>query len=79
MIADLLNIEVRVSAAREATAIGIANLAAHSCLGVSFDELASRWQAEAVYWPGTKEEERGKKLAQWRKAVEAVKAFHVGE
>jgi glycerol kinase len=76
MIADLLNMEVRVSAAREATAIGIANLAAHSRLGVSFDELASRWKAEAVYFPKMKEEERGRKLDQWKKAVEAVKAFH---
>jgi glycerol kinase len=36
MIADLLNLEVRVSAALEATAIGIANLAGVSALGTSF-------------------------------------------
>ncbi len=76
MIADLLNIEVRVSAALEATAIGIANLAGVSALGLSFDELASRWKSEAVYSPKMKEEERAKKLDQWKKAVEAVKAFH---
>ena len=38
-IADLLNLEVRVAAAREATAMGIANLAAHSALGISLEIL----------------------------------------
>jgi glycerol kinase len=47
-IADLLDIEVRVSAAQEATAIGIANLAGHSALGTSLNELASHWKSEAV-------------------------------
>ncbi len=76
MIADLLNLEVQVSAALEATAIGIANLAGVSALGTSFDELARNWKAEKVYRPKMKEDERGKKLAQWDKAVEAVKRFH---
>ena len=76
MIADLLNIEVRVSAALEATAIGIANLAAYSALGTTLDELASRWGSEAVYSPGMTQEVRERKLAQWNKAVEAVKFFH---
>ncbi len=79
MIADLLNLEVRVSSALEATAIGIANLAGVSCLELSFDELASRWKSEAVYSPKMKEEERGKKLAQWNKAIEVVKAYHASE
>lgn len=76
MIADLLNIEVRVSASLEATAIGIANLAAYSALGTTLDELASRWQSEALYSPGMTQELRERKLAQWHKAVEAVKFFH---
>ncbi len=76
MIADLLNLEVRVSAALEATAIGIANLAGVSALGISFDELSKNWKSETVYIPKMQEEERGKKLAQWNKAVEAVKGFH---
>jgi glycerol kinase len=76
MIADLLDIEVRVSAALEATAIGIANLAAVSALGTSLDELAANWKAEAVYTPQMKNEEREKKLLQWNKALEAVKAYH---
>ncbi|MGZ9225328.1 MAG: FGGY-family carbohydrate kinase, partial [Anaerolineales bacterium] len=75
-IADLLNLEVRVAAAREATAMGIANLAAHSALGISLDELASRWQSEAVYQSKINEEERQRRLSKWNKAVEAVKFFH---
>ena len=76
MIADLLDLEVRVSAALEATAIGIANLAGVSALGTSFDELSKNWKAETAYTPKMKEEERRKKLTQWNKAVEAVKGFH---
>ncbi|MBC7876210.1 MAG: glycerol kinase GlpK [Anaerolineales bacterium] len=76
MIADLLNLEVQVSAALEATAIGIANLAGVSALGTSFDDLAKNWKAETIYQPKMKEEERRKKLEQWGKAVEAVKAYH---
>lgn len=75
-IADLLEIEVRVSAEREATAIGIANLAGHSALGLPLGELASRWQAEAVYQPKINDSERERRLAKWRKALEAVKKFH---
>ena len=76
MIADLLNLEVRVSAALEATAIGIANLAGVSALGTSFDELSANWKSETSYLPRMNEEERGKKLSQWNKAVNAVKGFH---
>ena len=76
MIADLLNLEVRVSAALEATAIGIANLAGVSALGTSFEDLSKSWKAETVYVPKLGKEEREKKLAQWNKAVHAVKGFH---
>ena len=76
MIADLLNLEVRVSAALEATAIGIANLAGVSALGTTFESLAKNWKAEKLYKPQMKNEEREKKLAQWNKALEAVKKFH---
>ena len=76
MISDLLNLEVRVSAALEATAIGIANLAGVSALGTSFEELSKSWRAETVYMPRMKEEERTKKLEQWGRAMEAVKEFH---
>lgn len=75
-IADLLNLEIRVSAAREATALGIANLAGVSALGTSFDELSKHWKSELVYTPKMSKEKRGGKLAQWNKAVDAVKGFH---
>ena len=75
-IADLLNIEVRVAAAREATAMGIANLAAHSALGISLEDLASCWQSEAAYSPQIGKEERTRRLAKWNKALEAVKYYH---
>ena len=74
-IADLLNLEVRVAAAREATAMGIANLAAHSALGTSLEELSKAWKAEAVYTPKMKEQERAKKLAQWNHALAAVRLY----
>jgi len=76
MIADLLDIEVRVSAALEATAIGIANLAGVSALGTSFDQLAAHWKSEAVYTPKMDQAERERKFGQWNKALEAVKVFH---
>ena len=76
MISDLLNLEVRVSASVEATAIGIANLAGVSALGTSFEQLAGNWKAERVYTPSMKEEERRKKLERWNKALDAVKKFH---
>jgi len=75
-IADLLKLEVRVAAAREATAIGIANLAAHSALGISLETLADCWQSEAIYQPKIDEQERQRRLAKWNKALEAVKVYH---
>ncbi|HSL28959.1 MAG TPA: glycerol kinase GlpK [Anaerolineales bacterium] len=75
-IADLLNLEIRVSAAQEATAIGIANLAGVSALGTSLDDLARNWEAESIYTPEMMEEERRKRLWQWNKALEAVKTYH---
>ncbi|MBN8580922.1 MAG: glycerol kinase GlpK [Anaerolineae bacterium] len=76
MISDLLNLEVRVSASVEATAIGIANLAGVSALGTSFEQLSNGWKAEKVYTPSMKAEERKKKLERWNKALDAVKKFH---
>jgi glycerol kinase len=76
MVSDLLNLEVRVSAAQEATAIGIANLAGVSALGTSLEELSKHWKSEAVYSPRMNEDERGKKLSQWNRALEAVKVYH---
>ncbi len=75
-IADLLQIEVRVAAAREATAMGVAQLAAHSALGLSLAALAERWQAEAVYQPRMNAPERQRRLDRWARALAAVRVFH---
>ena len=45
-------------------------------MGTSFEELSKNWKAEKSYLPKMKEEDRDKKLTQWKKAVEAVKGFH---
>jgi glycerol kinase len=76
MIADLLNLEVRVSAALEATAIGIAQLAGVSALGTTFDDLSKNWKSEKTYTPKMSAADRENKLAQWNKALDAVKKFH---
>ncbi len=76
MIADLLDLEVRVSAAMEATAIGIAQLAGISALGFTFESLSNNWKSEMVYIPKMAAAERENKLLQWNKALEAVKVFH---
>ena len=68
--------QARVSAAMEATAIGIANLAGVSALGTSFDELSKNWKSEKIYIPKMSSLDRENKLAQWNKAVNAVKGFH---
>ena len=76
MIADLLNLDVKVSAALEATAIGIANLAGVSALGTTFDDLSKNWKSETTYTPKMSAADRENKLAQWNKALDAVKGFH---
>jgi len=75
-LADLLGLEVRVAAAREASAIGVANLAGHAALGCGLDELTARWQAEAVYTPKIKEVDRREILERWQNALAAVQRFH---
>jgi len=76
LLADLLGLEVRVAAAREASAIGVANLAGHAALGCGLDELTARWQAEAVYTPKIKEVDRREILERWQNALAAVQRFH---
>jgi glycerol kinase len=75
-IADLLQVEVRVAAAREATAIGIANLAGHSALGLPLEQLAARWQAEDVYRPKMAPADRERKLERWSRALAALRNYH---
>lgn len=75
-VADLTNLEVRVAAARESTAIGVAHLAAHSALGLSLADLAARWQAEAVYTPQISAADRAARLDRWHHAVAGLLAYH---
>jgi glycerol kinase len=75
-LADLLNKEVHVAAAREATAMGVANLAGHSALGWSLEAIRARWQAEAVYVPRMAASKRARHWERWQRCVEAVRGFH---
>ncbi len=75
-LADIVQTEIRVAAEREATAIGIANLAAHAALGVSLEELSARWRAEAVYRPQISSAECQEHLERWQRAVAAAQRFH---
>jgi glycerol kinase len=75
-LADILGIDVQVAAIREATAVGIANLAAHSALGVGLADLARRWRPEQVFLPAISVDERLSRLAAWQRGLDAVRRFH---
>jgi len=75
-LADILQIDIHVAAEREATAIGIASLAAHAAFGVSLEELSARWRAEAVYRPQMGRRECQDHLERWERAVAAARRFH---
>jgi glycerol kinase len=75
-LADLTGLEVCVAAAREATAVGVASLAAHSAWGTSLDVLGARWRAQATYVPHISESDRDTRLDRWRRALAATQLFH---
>ncbi len=75
-LADLLDMKIQVAAAQEATAIGVANLAAHTALGVSLEEMAARWQAAAIYTPQMGTDERQSHLDRWQRALDSLQHFH---
>lgn len=75
-LSNLLDMEVHVAAEREATAIGIANLAAHAAFGIPLDELASRWKAETIYRPGMDAAVRRRLIAAWQHALESLIHYH---
>ncbi len=75
-LADILGLEVQVAAAREATAIGAANLAALAVGDASLEELGARWRAEAVYAPQMGQPERQAHLSRWQRAVQSVSNYH---
>ena len=64
---------VRLSAS---PAMGVAQLAAHSALGLSLADLATRWEAEAVYRPQMAEPDRRRRLERWNRALAALRRFH---
>lgn len=75
-LADLLAIEVQVSAADEATAVGIANLAGHAALGIATSDLRQRWQAQTTYHPTMSPQERSRRLERWQRALAAMRVFY---
>jgi len=75
-LADILDIEVKVAAEQEATAVGVANLAIHAARGVSLDEIGAQWQAQAVYRPQMASTVRQNHLERWHRALAAVKQFY---
>lgn len=75
-LADLLDMEIHVAAAQEATATGMANLAVHAALGVGLDELAARWRKQAVYTPKMAAWERQDHLERWQRALDSLQHFY---
>jgi glycerol kinase len=68
--ADVLNVPVIRSRIRETTALGAA-YAAGLAVGFwgDFDELKSRWRADQTWTPTMSEEDRGRRMQGWHKAI----------
>jgi glycerol kinase len=75
-LADLCGIPVWVAANPEATAAGVAHLAAHGCAGVPLEDLARGWRCARVHDPAVTALERERLRERWRRAVDAVGVFH---
>ena len=75
-LADLLNMEIQVAAVQEATALGMAHLAAHAAWGISLADLAARWQATAVYTPQIEAAKREEQLHRWQRALNGLQHFY---
>jgi glycerol kinase len=75
-LADLLNIEVHVAATDEATAVGVANLAAHAACGLPLEALSARWRARGVYRPQSDHAARQARLERWQRALTAMRHFY---
>jgi glycerol kinase len=63
----------------ETTALGAAYLAGLAT-GVwsGAEDIASRWAAERTFEPAMSADERGSRLARWRRAVERAKDWDQG-
>ncbi len=73
---DVMNCTVIRPKITETTALGAAYLAG---LAIGFwkdtNEIENYWQAEKTFEPAMKEEERQKEIHQWKKAINAAKAW----
>jgi glycerol kinase len=69
--ADLAGIPVRRAAVQETTALGAAYLAGLAeGLWASPEAVNARWAADASFEPAMVPDERARRLAEWRRAVE---------
>ncbi len=74
--ADVLGIPVVRPTVTETTALGAAYLAGLAVgYWASTEEIARQWQAERRFEPRISADERGAKLATWRRAVERARAW----
>ncbi len=77
--ADLLGVPVARAAVRETTALGagwLAGLGAGLWRGT--EERAARWRADGTFEPRLPAEERARRLAEWRRAVERARGWAGG-
>ena len=73
-LADVVELEVERPRVIETTALGAAYLAGiQSGVFDSFDDITARWQRDARFTPKMSEDERGKLLESWQKAVSRVR------
>jgi glycerol kinase len=78
-LSDDLGVEVQVAAEVESTAMGIAQLARHSALGLPLEEIGAEWRAATTYTPRIGEDERGTRRARWQRAVAlAIEMYRTG-
>ncbi len=69
--ADMLGVPVRRAAVQETTALGAAYLAGVAeGVWASAEEVNAQWSADASFIPAMDGDERARRLAQWRRAVE---------
>ena len=75
-LADLLNMEIQVAAAQEATALGVANLAAVAVGHIGLNDLEARWRAQKRYTPRMASSRRQELLHRWQQALAGLQQFH---
>jgi glycerol kinase len=73
--ADVLGAPVLVPEIPETTAVGAAHLAGIATGRWSIDQVGEMWREAARYEPRMRAEERGRLLADWRRAVERARGW----